>query len=90
MTAEIKALHGAVIRTNEPCQGVIAMLEEYLEEARRGEIVGLALSAIQGNGDVVTDWAPGRADRHFLVSGANILAHKLTTEVSNDPKGDGK
>jgi hypothetical protein len=87
MTAEIKALHGAVINTGEPCKGVIEMLEEYLEEARRGEIVGLGLAAVQGNGDVVTDWAPGRAHRHFLVAGVNLLAHKITAEVSADPAG---
>jgi len=68
MSAEIVPLTAAY-RSNEPEPTVVEMLEELLDQARRGEIAGLAAAWVNSNGGTTTNWASGRAEAaHMLAS----------------------
>ena len=63
---------------------VVAKLEGYLEQARRGEIDGIALAISRPNGRVVTDYNLGPEPATFRVVAAVTLMHSDMCAVMND------
>lgn len=74
---------GASFRPAEPCEEVIKFLAEYLEEARRGEITGVAISVVRPIGSVTTDWAPGTAEQLVMLAGVTVLKHKIVSAIQD-------
>lgn len=70
----VTALKGAAI-PGDVSQAVIDVLEQLLDEARRGEIVGLAYTASVPNGDTRNGWAHAKGGGHQLSTGVLILSH---------------
>jgi hypothetical protein len=56
---------------------VIVMLEEWLERARRGEVLAVAVAGVKPNGDVTTSFNNPSRWHHHLTSGAAVLLHRL-------------
>lgn len=81
--AEVVGLHGDCIASNEPCQDVIELLEVYLAEARRGEIIGICCAVVQGNNAVASQWSSGRADRLFLLAACTMLTNRIYREIQD-------
>lgn len=50
MPAEIVSLHGDPIYTGESKESVVKVLEEWLERARSGEIIGVAVAVVYRDG----------------------------------------
>lgn len=65
---DIHFLTDAHLGVGEPQKDVVILLEKLLEEAKRGEIIGLCISSVRGNNDRITDVAKGcaSADNMFL------------------------
>ena len=54
---------------------VVEMLETYLEQAKRGEIVAFMACAVRPNGDTVNNWHSASGKGHQLSTGLLILQH---------------
>ncbi len=68
----------------EACEDVVKFLEEYLEEARRGDITGVCIAIVRPMPrGVTTDWSPGRADQHSMLAAAALLNHRVCLEVAD-------
>jgi hypothetical protein len=76
--AEFHSILNAHISTGEPCADVVEMLKKLLAEAKRGEVIGLAVAWVHGNNDVSAKWASGCADGNLLMA----AVHSLHTRVS--------
>jgi hypothetical protein len=59
---------------------VIALLEELLAEARRGEIVAFATAVIRPNREIGTRSSNPVGHRHLLIAGAVYLMSDLAQE----------
>lgn len=81
--AEVVSLHCGSMATNEPCADVIDLLEQYLAEARRGEIIGIALAVVDGNNSLATQWCSGRADRHFVLAATVLLQDMVCRSITD-------
>lgn len=84
--AEIARFNGAAIH-GEVCQNVVETLMRLLDEAQRGEIVGIAYSASVPNGDTRNGWRHAKGGGHQLSTGILILAHdyaRAWTETRGD------
>ena len=46
--------HSPAIHGNEPRQEIIAILKQYLAEAERGELRGIAIAGVSGSGTLST------------------------------------
>lgn len=84
MSAEVHRLTaaGPVIG---PERDVVRLLEELLEEAKRGEIAGFGVSLVKASGGLQTAYASGCADRHMMLSGASMLHHRMNVAIASDP-----
>lgn len=71
---------------SDPVEGVVQLLEEYLEDAKRGDIRSIAFVCVR-KGDVVgVSWSRGDGGTHFhqLVAGSVHLQHRLMSGVFDD------
>jgi hypothetical protein len=59
--AEVRSMFGQPIVPHEPCEKLVAGLEDLLEKARAGEITGLAAGWVTRSGKFGTFW-DGDAD----------------------------
>jgi len=62
----------------EQNEDVVKMLEEWLERAKSGELVAIAIAGVKRSGVVSTEWR-GTAGGwyHPLASAASILQHRI-------------
>lgn len=80
-------LYGAAPPSGEPDQEIVEMLERYLDQAKRGEIDGLAVALSRPNGNGLTEWVCNRGDAtHTLHSSAVRLAHEMTALLSEQAR----
>jgi hypothetical protein len=57
---------------------VLEMLIDYLDRARRGELVALAVVSVNPDGTVATAWGGGEgAYYHYIASGAATLLYRI-------------
>lgn len=83
MSADIVAIHGtnAGIAVGKAEPTVVEMLEKYLEEARRGEIIAVGLVIARPNNRVSFPWrCPGHSG-HLIVAGCEYLKHDLLCDA---------
>jgi hypothetical protein len=60
---------------------VLEMLIDYLDRARRGELVALAVVSVSPDGIVATGWGGGGGGYyHEIVSGAATLLHRMGSD----------
>lgn len=88
MTAKILAIGDCMPDTKESCKDVIAFLESLLEQARAGEVIGIAYAFVRGNDAVANGWISGRADRHDMISGVSLLQYRIVSEVWERQEND--
>lgn len=73
----VHTIHGAVVLDeNGADPDVVCMLEEFLVEAKRGEIKAMACAAIHRNDEIHTK-AEGVRSRHLMVAACSYLQHDL-------------
>lgn len=72
--------------TPGPCEAVVSKLEELLEEAQRGELIGLAWAVVRPGGKVGYGHHPGSGSSLLLVA-ATSLSHEFLAKdlVENSP-----
>lgn len=76
--SNIIGLHGASPPlSNGANPDVIELLESTLADARRGEIVAIAIVAVQPNAEIRTLAPPLTHSRHMLIAGASFLLADL-------------
>lgn len=81
-TAEIISLtphHMAIGKTHE---SVIHLLNCLMKKAERGELLGLAVAAVEGQNDIVFQIAQGSAQSSLLVSGVAALNYEINRRWS--------
>ena len=82
---DVVGLHDARFQhPSEANRTVVAKLEGYLEQARKGEIDGLALAFSRPNGRVGTDYYLGPDTATFRVVAATTLLHSDLCAVMNN------
>ena len=81
-SANIKAIHGAVIK-GQPDPEIIAMLERLLERAKSGDIRAMAYTTHDGDDLASFGWECG-AFFHHLVAACALLNHGiLSSRIEN-------
>lgn len=75
---EIKLLPGGSAAPHMPDPSVISLLEDALEQAKRGEVVAAAIVLARPNYGYTTNWANSGANRFTLFAGAHRLANCLS------------
>lgn len=65
---------------NADSEGCVEILENLLEQAKRGEIVGVGISAVLANGCIRTGWYAGNRWQQ-LVASVSDLAFRLHDET---------
>lgn len=80
MSAEVVAVHGGR-DPSKPYDDLVKDLEELLEEAKRGDLIGMAYCTVRSNNDIGSGWAGAAGTKHQLSSGilclSNRYAHAL-------------
>lgn len=66
-----------VVTAVDPEPTVIEALEDWLDMAKRGELVAVGLIGVKGNGTVDTAFSNPSTWFHHLVSGVGALAYRL-------------
>lgn len=79
--AEVVALRGsAAVAQGQAEPDVVEVLEDYLERARRGELVAICLVGVNPVGNVVTSYRNPSNWMHHITSGAATLLYRLNAE----------
>lgn len=79
--ADVVALRGsAAVAQGQSEPEVVEALEDYLERAKRGEIVALCLVGVSPAGNVVTAYRNPSHWLHHMTSGAATLLYRLNAE----------
>lgn len=61
----------------EPPQDVVELAEEVLARAKRGELKGLAIAAVDATDSTTTTWTGGCATGSLMVAATSILAGRV-------------
>lgn len=77
--AEFHSITNAHLGTGEPCKDVIELLEKLLEEAKRGEITGIATALVFANNNVGHNWSSGCASGDAMM----LATHSLHTDMTH-------
>lgn len=77
---EVRLLPGGSAPGHIPSPDVIRLLEDILEQARRGEVVSLGIVTVNPAGTYTTGWECANGTRFALFAGA----HNLTNRLSSD------
>ena len=62
----------------QPIPAVVKILEEHLELAKRGEIIGVGIISVAGNNsDTFHQFAPGSARRDAMLYAATSMKYRI-------------
>lgn len=64
----------------EPVEEVVALLEDWLERARSGELIQVIIGGVTPGGGVSTSWV-GKAEHYMVVYAATILQTRIVTQA---------
>ncbi len=84
MSAKVLSLSREAIRASvrvEP--DVIEILEDFLDQARRGETIAGAIALVRPNGTICSAISAPHGGRHHLVAACNYLKQDIITETDN-------
>jgi hypothetical protein len=84
MSAKVLSLSREGIRASvrvEP--GVIKILEDSLDEARRGGTIAGAILLVRPNGTICTAISAPHGGRHYLVAACDYLQQDIIAETDN-------
>ena len=84
MSAKVLSLSCEAIRASvrvEP--DVIEILEDFLDEARRGETIAGAIVLVRPNATICSAISAPHGGRHHLVAACNYLKQDIITETDN-------
>jgi len=86
MAGEIVSFRGAMPEgSGVVADEIVEMLKDYLEQAKRGEVVGLALAGVRPSGRTFTIWlGSARGYRNELMSAATVLQFRMATAINED------
>ena len=66
--SKVIALPGVVVQgQTTPVQSVIDILEEYLEDAKRGDIQGIMIGTVNGEGTITSTWQGEASFNHMFL-----------------------
>lgn len=75
---KVISINGGVIH-GEPNPKVVALLEEVLEQARKGEITAVAIATLAPDGCADSNWAH-QAEYFSLIGAVARLQHRLLSD----------
>jgi hypothetical protein len=61
---------------DEPDADLIGLLEEFLEKAQAGHIIGLGFAAVAPDGTIFTSWK-GHSPRRDVAAAIGLLQHRF-------------
>lgn len=65
----------------EPNAELVEFIDKLMQDALAGRMQGIAVVEIDTIGSVTTHWCAAGVDRHFMLSGASMLQHRLCNHV---------
>jgi hypothetical protein len=81
---KIVPIHDCAIHVPGVQQGVINLLCDMLEQAEKGEIVGIAIGAVRANHEIGTFSARGSAAYSALVASVSMCHFELCKHWDDD------
>jgi hypothetical protein len=92
--AEIHPItNGITVESGEPCADVVTILERMREMAKTGEIIGVAIAAVEPQRRIADCYAIGDAAMNDLMLSVHSLHTRLTRRwydmptINDDTKG---
>jgi hypothetical protein len=79
--AKVVGLHGQTVYAGEPNPDAVEELEAWLERARAGDVVGVAIAAHYRDGATGSRW--GGVLSRSLVGQCFSLAHRITEKLES-------
>jgi hypothetical protein len=76
--SEFLKLSQAHLGIGKPNKDVVALLRDALAMAKRGEISGIAIAAVEANNATRTSYATGCADKGLMM----LAVHSLHTRIT--------
>lgn len=73
----IPGYEGAIRGKGEPNKDVVAALESYLDRAKRGDIVGVAIAGVRSDGANSSMWASDGGLSNSLVSSVALMQFRV-------------
>lgn len=85
MDSNVVALGNYSVPSNEPVTRVVEILEEALEQARQGKIIGVAVVAIERDPLAFrTEFHGEQSSSHCLAAGSLSLSYQIGKEISEN------
>lgn len=85
MDSNIVALGNYSVPSNEPIVRVIEILEETLQRAREGKIIGVAIASVERDPlAFMTEFHGEQSSSHCLAAGVLSLGWQLGKEISEN------
>lgn len=78
MDNKIVPLHGGPVATGHSHPDVVELLEALLEEAKRGEVAGVAIAVVDGGDSLRTEWAQGNSSTSRLVGAIALMQYRIS------------
>ena len=76
------SLNGAPVPDGDPaCATVVALLETYLERARRGEITAVAVAHVNAGNRIGCGYDLGTAGHHLLIAAQSMASFELLADA---------
>lgn len=79
-------IHKLVTRQNEISKETIGILEDYLEMAKRGEIIAIAVCGVMSDG-AVTHQSSSSDNQMTLLGGVGRLLHRMHINADDETSG---
>ena len=74
--------------TGEPLPGVVAVLESYLERAKRGEIIAIAVASVEPDGsltpNILTSFERAAGTAYALEAAINRLKRRFERHLDEE------
>ncbi len=83
MSAEVHRLTD-LAPAQEPDKEIIERIEELLESAKRGEVIGFGYLIVRPNHHIGTGWKGGSSTMHEMLAGATALQARITQSWLED------
>ena len=81
--SNVKSMFGGPTGEPEPCQATIDVLEEYLELARSGEVIGIVLAGLHKD-RLATFRLGGKLGAYSILGAVEIMKHRLVEHLDGD------
>lgn len=84
MTKKVVSLNPDAIAPGDVNAEVVELLEKYLAQAKRGEILGISVAMNRANGHIATEWCGASGSRFPLGYAIGLLSTRYYLSQMED------